>query len=136
MRNNFLGLKNFVETKYPEFIGNVYGDVYPPSDINVAIATLASYVWFFGIILLMGGSVIFEQLGMQTPEIVVAMNKNKVVAFMILFMMNNVANSLIATGAFEIYVNDDLIFSKLQMGRFPHGDELIAAINALGFKPY
>lgn len=136
MRNNFLGLKSFVETKYPQFIGNVYGEVYPPADINVTIATLAGYVWFLGIIMLMGGSAIFEHLGIPTPGIIVEMNKNKVVAFMMLFVMNSMANSLIATGAFEIYVNDELIFSKLQSGRFPHGDELIAAMNALGYKSY
>mmetsp|Transcript_49289 Transcript_49289/g.97475 ORF Transcript_49289/g.97475 Transcript_49289/m.97475 type:complete len:137 (+) Transcript_49289:192-602(+) len=136
MRNNFLGLKNFVETKYPEFIGNVYGDVYPPSPFSVAIAQLAGYVWFVGIALMFGGSMIFEQIGIPTPEIVVKMNNNKPVAFMILFVMNSLANSLLATGAFEIYVGDDLVFSKLQSGRFPNGDELIAAFNALGYKDF
>lgn len=133
MHNNFLGLKNFVETKFPEFIGNVYGEVYPPPAINVAIAQFASYVWFAGIALMFGGHIIFEQLGLQTPDFVVQMNKNKVGAFMGLFVMNSLANSLVATGAFEIYVNEELIFSKLQAGRFPNGDELVAAMNALGY---
>lgn len=136
MANNFRSLKHFVESKYPDFVGNVYGEVYPPSPINVAIAQLASYVWFAGIALMLGGTVIFGQLGIPTPEIVVKMNNNKPVAFMALFIMNSVANSLIATGAFEIYVNEELIFSKLQTGRFPNADELIAAINALGYKSY
>lgn len=134
MKNNFLGLKNFVESKYPEFIGNVYGEVYPPHPINIFIAQLASYVWFAGIALMFGGHIIFEQLGMPTPDFVVQLNNNKLGAFMGLFVMNSLANSLIATGAFEIYVNDELIFSKLQARRFPTGDELIAAFNALGYK--
>lgn len=136
MKNNFLGLKNFVESKYPAFDGNVYGEVYPPSPINVMIAQLAGYVWFFGIVLLMGGSTIFQTLGVPTPGFVDELSKNKVPAFIFLFVMNSFANSLIATGAFEIYVNEELIFSKLQTGRFPNGDELIAAINALGYKAY
>jgi selT/selW/selH-like putative selenoprotein len=136
MANNFRQLKGFVESKYPDFIGNVYGEVYPPSPVNVAIAQFASYVWFTGIALMMGGTIIFDQFGIPVPEIVQTMNNNKPVAFMVLFAMNSVANSLIATGAFEIYVNDDLIFSKLQSGRFPNGDELVAAINALGYKSY
>lgn len=136
MKNNFLGLKNFVENKYPAFDGNIYGEVYPPTQISIFIATVASYVWFIGIILLMGGSTIFKALGLPTPEIVEELSKNKVPAFIFLFAMNSWANSLVATGAFEIYVNEELIFSKLQTGRFPNGDELMAAINALGFKAY
>jgi selT/selW/selH-like putative selenoprotein len=93
-------------------------------------------VWIAGIGLMLGGTIIFDQLGIPVPEIVQNMNNNKPVAFMVLFVMNSLANSLIATGAFEIYVNEDLIFSKLQTGRFPNGDELIAALNALGYKSY
>lgn len=136
MANNFRQLKGFVESKYPDFIGNVHGEVYPPAPINVAIAQMAGYVWFAGIALMLGGTIIFDQLGIPVPEIVQKMNNNKPVAFMVLFVMNSLANSLIATGAFEIYVNDDLIFSKLQTGRFPSGDELMAALNALGYKSY
>ena len=134
MRNNFLSLQNFVESKYPDFAGNVFGEVYPPHPVSVMIAQVASYVWFAGIALMLGGTVIFEKLGMPVPQIIVQMNNNKPVAFFLLFVMNSLANSLIATGAFEIYVNDDLIFSKLQTGRFPNGDELMAALNAMGYK--
>jgi selT/selW/selH-like putative selenoprotein len=134
MRNNFLGLKTFVESKYPEFVGNVYGELYPPHPMRVAIAQMGSYVWFAGIALMFGGESIFKALGMETPDFVVQLNNNKMAAFMGLFLMNSVANSLVATGAFEIYVNDDLIFSKLQAGRFPSGDELTAAFNAMGYK--
>jgi selT/selW/selH-like putative selenoprotein len=136
MRNNFLGLKNFVESKYPDFQGNVFGEVYPPSAVNVMLAQLASYVWLFGIVFLMGGSSIFQALGIPVPELLEEVNKNKVAAFVFLFVVNSMGNSLVATGAFEIYVNEELIFSKLESGRFPNADELIAAINALGYKAY
>lgn len=136
MKNNFHGLKNFVEDKYPEFVGNVYGETYPPSAMNVLIAQLAGYVWMVGVVFLMGGSAIFQALGMRTPEFVEELNKNKMPAFIFLFVMNSMANSLTATGAFEIYINEELIFSKLQAGRFPNGEELVAAINALGYKAY
>ena len=34
-------------------------------------------------------------------------------------------------GAFEIFVNDNLIFSKLQLGRFPNDREIIRLINGI-----
>jgi thioredoxin reductase-like selenoprotein T len=136
MRNNFLGLKNFVESKFPQFLGNIHGEVYPPPAASVMIATLAGYIWFIGIALTMGGNQIFGALGMPVPDIVKTMNENKVPTFMTLFVINSLGNSLIATGAFEIYVNDQLIFSKLQTGRFPNGEELVQLINTLGYQVY
>jgi thioredoxin reductase-like selenoprotein T len=136
MRNNFLGLKSFVESKFPQFLGNIHGEVYPPPAVNVMIATLAGYIWFIGIALTMGGNQIFGALGMPVPDIVKTMNENKVPTFMTLFVINSLGNSLIATGAFEIYVNDQLIFSKLQTGRFPNGEELVQLINTLGYQVY
>lgn len=136
MKNNFLGLQSFVEGKFPEFEGNVYGEVYPPPPLSILIAQMAGYVWFFGVIFLMGGESIFQAIGVPMPQFVREISNNKVPAFIFLFVMNSFANSLIATGAFEIYVNEELIFSKLQTGRFPRADELIASFNMLGYKAY
>mmetsp|Transcript_31075 Transcript_31075/g.52495 ORF Transcript_31075/g.52495 Transcript_31075/m.52495 type:complete len:137 (+) Transcript_31075:230-640(+) len=134
MKNNFLGLKGFVESKYPQFQGRVSGEVYPPSNFAVVFSKIAGYAWFIGVALLLTGSTIFDTLGIPMPEPIVQMNKNKPVAFFVLFVINSLGNSLMATGAFEIYINDELIFSKLQSGHFPNADELIAAMNTMGFK--
>ena len=37
----------------------------------------------------------------------------------IFFLGNNIQTSLLTTGAFEVSVNDDLVFSKLQTGKMP-----------------
>lgn len=134
MKNNFLGLRNFIEGSFPEFQGNIYGEVYPPPAHAQFIAQLTGYLWLIGIVLLLGGDKIFQALGMETPEFVKEMIKNKPGAFLALFIMNSVGNSMVNTGAFEIFVNDDLIFSKLQTQRFPTGDELVTALEAMGYK--
>ena len=36
-----------------------------------------------------------------------------------------------ATSAFEVYVNNNLIFSKLQLDRFPNDREIIKLINGI-----
>jgi selT/selW/selH-like putative selenoprotein len=71
---------------------------------------------------------------MPTPAIVTQMNANKPVAFFGLFMVNSVGNSFMSTGAFEIYINDDLVFSKLENKRFPYAEDVVTFIGALGYK--
>ena len=36
-------------------------------------------------------------------------------------------------GAFEVFVNDELIFSKLQEDRFPHGGEVVNLLKGPGY---
>lgn len=133
MQKYFLDLKTYVEHQYPEFQGNIEGGLYPPPSHAVMISTVAGYMWIAGIGLLVGGSSLFRALGMTEPPFVVWMNSNKVGAFFILFMMNNIANSFLATGAFEVYLNDELIFSKLQSKRFPSVRDLNSLLSAYGF---
>jgi len=35
------------------------------------------------------------------------------------FILNTMAQQLVATGAFEIVINDETVFSKLETGRLP-----------------
>jgi selT/selW/selH-like putative selenoprotein len=51
-----------------------------------------------------------------------------------LFLINNIAQSLIATGAFEIYLGDELIFSKLAENRFPKQKDILEALQSRGFQ--
>lgn len=134
MANNFRGLQNFIESKYPDFRGNVEGGVYPPPWYALWISSLASYLWIIGIAIMLAGQQIFDAIGIRMPAIIVEMNKNKPAVFMTLFVINSLGNSLTATGAFEVYLNGNLIFSKLQMHRFPTGPEIAGAIEALGYK--
>jgi hypothetical protein len=48
---------------------------------------------------------IFQMLSMQEPEFYVTMKANKMTAFLLLFLLNNVGNSMLTTGAFEIFID-------------------------------
>ena len=73
----------------------------------------------------------FESLGMRTPGFFVWMTQNKVSACMMLFLFSNsIEGMLMSTGAFEIYLGDELIWSKLESGRIPSPTELIQAIES------
>lgn len=41
-------------------------------------------------------------------------------------------NMITATGAFELYLNNDLLFSKLEKDRMPSIDEVFRSLNSFG----
>jgi len=133
MANYFNQIQKFVVSNYPEFEGNVEGGLYPPPKYAEVIAAVTGYVWIGGIAFLLAGDQIFGSLGIQPPEMYTWMKNNKAGAFFGLFMMNNLGHSMLATGAFEIYLNDEVIFSKLQLHRMPSTNDIIAAFATRGF---
>ena len=136
MAKYFHDLKGFIESQYPDFHGNIEGGLYPPPKYAEIIAQISGYVWIGGIGLLMAGSQIFSAIGMAEPEWYAWMKNNKAYAFFGLFMLNNIGHSFLATGAFEVYLDGELIHSKLQMHRMPSVTDLSNALNVRGFKAY
>mmetsp|Transcript_8507 Transcript_8507/g.11855 ORF Transcript_8507/g.11855 Transcript_8507/m.11855 type:complete len:141 (+) Transcript_8507:239-661(+) len=133
MHKYFLEVRQFIESQYPVFRDNVTGGNYPPPLHAQYIAQLTSFVWLVGIALLIGGSQVLKTLGIPEPDFIHWMDNNKGIVFVVLFMMNSIGNSMITTGAFEIYLNDELIFSKLSGGHVPNGEDIV---NALASKFY
>ncbi len=46
------------------------------------------------------------------------------VVFFVYFLGNTVVNSLMSTGAFEVLLNDQILFSKLATGQMPTSADL------------
>jgi hypothetical protein len=57
------------------------------------------------VLLLLLGSSIFSSLGVPEPAFYKAMKDNQAMTIVALFMLNNLGNSFLATGAFEIFVD-------------------------------
>jgi len=84
----------------------------------------------------------------ETPAFITWAWENKGYACMMAFFLGNaVENGLISTGAFEIYLSDDQLWSKIETGRIPSQHEFLqmlklAANTASGsfgdndFQPY
>lgn len=119
-------LAKFLEGHYPELRGKIEGGIYPPSKTAQIVSSFTGYAWFGGIALMLGGKAIFDAMGLPEPEFVSAMRNNQMMTVVGLFMLNNFGNSMLATGAFEIYLDGDLVFSKLQSKRFPDADDIYA----------
>eukprot|EP01147_Barroeca_monosierra_P009137 gene9140-1435_t len=97
---------------YPEL--TIDGDNYLPTGSTVAIASTLSMISWSLIFVLLFGDYVFLYLDCNPPDIYRQATQNK---------------SLLATGAFEIYLDGDLIHSKLATNRLPSWPELIDAID-------
>jgi len=70
----------------------------------------------------------------QPPAALRAMQENQLQVFMGLFVLSSIAQNLQATGAFEIRVNDKLVFSKLETGKMPSLDEVVHLLEGAGIE--
>jgi selT/selW/selH-like putative selenoprotein len=103
---------------------HVTGGLYPASAQAKLIAQTTSLLWFAGLAIMFFGTQIFKMIGMEEPRLVLQMKENKVMVLGALFMLNNLGNSQLATGAFEIFVDNELVFSKINTGRTPSQDDM------------
>lgn len=132
MSRNFHQLREFLENRNSDLIGFVEGTTYPAPKEKQMLAQLMSFAFLGGIVLLIAGDSIFSALKIEEPGFYQTMKTNKMTAFLLLFLINNIGNSLLNTGAFEIYVDGDLVFSKLATGRFPTHDDLVKGMSSHG----
>ncbi len=70
------------------------------------------FFWTFqmlGMVLTLGGEWIFRQIGKNPPHFVQRMGENKYYAMGAFFILRSMANQLVNTGAFEVYIDGDLV---------------------------
>lgn len=104
----------------------VVGENYPPPPLRAAIARILSYVKMALLLCLLLGQNPFALLNIPTPNAYSWAMQNKMYAcLMVFFFTNSLESYLISTGAFEIYVNDIQLWSKLQTNRLPAANEFI-----------
>ena len=79
------------------------------------------------------GEYIFSAIGIPVPQVLKDAQENKWTWLISLFFIGNgVASALKQTGAFEIYVDGNLVFSKLESGDMVNAYQLQAIFEPLG----
>lgn len=106
-------------------------DNYPPTPGNAFLSRIVTVLQMGVIALALASEPICTALNIQLPENIVRELKEK--KMMILmgawFVGNTINNALTSTGAFEVYYEDALVFSKLETGRMPSSmDEIVQGI--------
>jgi len=134
-KNYFHQLQRFTVHSFPELTGKVHGTVYPPSKLAQVVSTITGGMWFAGLALLFAGDTIMPMIGFtEEPVLYKYMKENKMLVGGALFIANNIGNGMLSTGAFEVYYNGELIFSKLKTGQVPRVEDIIYALEAAGLE--
>jgi len=135
-RGSFDNLKKFLEGRFPEVV--VRGDNHPPTPLGNAAIIFAGALQVVGTILAFAGEHVFSFVGLERSAFAQTIAENKIQILGGAFMLNSVAQSAAKTDAFEIFINGELIFSKLEKKRMPSVEEIVVALSKRGvsLQPY
>ncbi|CAL2049662.1 unnamed protein product [Caenorhabditis brenneri] len=119
----------FAKEKYPNM--PVEGANFAPVLWKAYVAQAVSFLKMALLVIVLTGSNPLERLGFGYPAILQHAHGNKMSSCMLLFMLGNlVEQSLISTGAFEVYLGNEQIWSKIESGRVPSPQEFMQLIDA------
>uniref|UniRef100_A0A8R1E3B7 SelT-like protein n=1 Tax=Caenorhabditis japonica TaxID=281687 RepID=A0A8R1E3B7_CAEJA len=119
----------FAKDKYPNMA--IEGANFAPVLWKAYVAQAISFAKMALLVIVLTGSNPFERFGFGYPGVLQHAHGNKMSSCMLVFMLGNlVEQSLISTGAFEIYLGNDQIWSKIESGRVPSPQEFMQLIDA------
>ncbi|WCJ28041.1 Selenoprotein Rdx type [Euphorbia peplus] len=123
-RGTAVTMKNMLEAQFAGI--NVVLANYPPPLPKRVLSKVVPVVQFGIIGLIMGGEQIFPRLGFAAPpQWYYSLRANKFGSIASTWLFGNFVQSFLqSSGAFEVYCNGQLVFSKLTENRFPGEIEL------------
>ncbi|KAK1264498.1 SelT-like protein [Acorus gramineus] len=123
-RGTAVTMKKMLETSFPGI--DVILLNHPPALPKRLLSKVVPAIQIGVIGIVMAGEQIFPRLGFMTPPPwYYQLRANRFGTIASTWLLGNMVQSYLqSTGAFEVYYNDDLIFSKLKEHRFPGELEL------------
>lgn len=137
MKANFLRLREVLEREFPGQWNNIQGDNYPVPEWMSYVTPIMSAVQLLAMALVLGGDSVWTYIpGFQgPPQFYFKMKENPALTFIVVFLViPSYVQSFANSGAFEVYVDKKLIFSKLEMGRMPNVGEIIRTLETAGLR--
>jgi selT/selW/selH-like putative selenoprotein len=138
MKRNFVQVAQFLESEFPELRGNISGNIYPLPPIAALLTNVLTVFQMCGMAwIMLGGDKLFRMIGYRNelPAFYHTIQNNPIPIGMFLFLLApQMIGKFQNNGAFEIYLDDKEIFSKLAVGSFPRGDYLVSALVSAGLK--
>uniref|UniRef100_A0A7S1BN41 Selenoprotein T n=1 Tax=Corethron hystrix TaxID=216773 RepID=A0A7S1BN41_9STRA len=140
MRRNFLELRRFLLQNYPHVFSeeNISGGTQPPPSNAMYFAQVTGTLQLIAVAFAFFGDSLWNIVpiwGGRPPPWWGIVLENKVAVMCFLFCVNSMANSQLSTGAFEIDMDGKIIFSKMEAGRMPNGDDIVKALEGMGYSP-
>ncbi|KAL2337738.1 hypothetical protein Fmac_012184 [Flemingia macrophylla] len=122
-KGNAVTVKNMLESEFPGI--NVVLANYPPPLPKRILSKVVPVVQTGVIVAIVAGDQIFPRLGMTPPPWYYSLRANKFRSIASTWLLTNFLQSFLqSSGAFEVYCNGELVFSKLRENRFPGEIEL------------
>ncbi|CAN0927912.1 SelT-like protein [Linum grandiflorum] len=123
-RGSAVNMKKMLEIEFPGL--EVILSNYPPPLPKRLLGKLVPVFQFGMIGLIMGGEHIFPRLGYaEPPAWYNSLRANRFGSIASAYLFGNFAQSFLqSSGAFEVYCNGEMVFSKLRERRFPGEIEL------------
>jgi selT/selW/selH-like putative selenoprotein len=115
-------IKQAIEQNNPEI--KVTGSEYPASKERQLIAWIIGLLQYAFLAIIFAGEQIFNALGLPTERLKKIQENKWMYVMGAFFLGNNIKSAMLQTGAFEIYIDNTLVFSKLQRGRIFEPQEL------------
>ena len=138
MGRKFEELRAFLHVQYPALAEarSIQGELYPPPPQAQALATFGSYAQLGGIAAVTLGGFFFDKIGIPQPAFVASMRRNPVPTIIGLTFLNSFCSSGLATGAFEVFIDGERVFSRLERGdgSFPTGRLLVSEMEKRGLR--
>lgn len=137
MQRNFVKVAEFLRDHFPELEGHIEGGNYPAPPFFVFLANVMSATQIIALAwIVLGAESLFRFVGMQSPPAWASSIEQNYIQFgiLIFLILPQFVQRYTATGAFELYLNGDTVFSKLSEGRFPNGDELLRLFKEAGLQ--
>merc|ERR1712086_771172 len=114
---------------------SIQGDNYPAPEWISYVGPIMSAVQLLAMALVLMGDSVWSYIpGFQgPPEFYYKMKENPALTFIVVFLViPSYIQSFANSGAFEVYVDQKLIFSKLESGRMPNVNEIIRSLESAG----
>lgn len=135
MKANFLRLREVLQREFPGQWNSIEGDNYPAPEWISYVGPIMSAVQLLAMALVLMGDSVWSYIpGFQgPPEFYYKMKENPALTFIVVFLVvPSYIQSFANSGAFEVYVDQKLIFSKLESGRMPNVNEIIRSLESAG----
>lgn len=140
MQRNFLQLREFLAMHHPKYFGggaNIYGETYPIPYYAAILLNLVQLSQLFCLAAAFFGERLFTLIPFVSgpPAWYYSARENPMLVLtLVFFIFPTFVNAMVVSGAFEVYFDGTLIYSKLQTGRMPSGKEILDALEMAGLR--
>jgi len=128
MLKNFRQLKQFLVQHYPELNGHIEGELFQPPLFAIVLEKISGFIQIFALISIFLGDSVWSFIPFLNgpPEFYFKLKENPVAGLgLVFFILPSIVQSFTTTGAFEVIVDGVVVFSKLEQGRMPNGDDIL-----------